>query len=79
MLAKILMCSCYWHKFLEAEHDYVSKLCHFKWKCKDDHRMFVLSCKQYPFVIERLTGMDQGCKCATLGAYESRTFCSQVR
>ena len=61
MLAKILMRSCYSNQFHEEGHEYVKKRYHFKSKCKDNHLVYVLGCKQHPFVTAKIPEMDPKC------------------
>ena len=78
MLAKILMCSCYVQQFHEEGHEYVKKLCHFKCKCSDSHPIYILSCKQHPFVAAIISEMDPKCQCPFIGSYDILIFCAKL-
>ena len=79
MLAKILMCSCYATQFHGEGHEYVKKRCHFKCKCKDNHLVYVLSCKQHRFVAAKIPEMDPKCQYLFIGPQDICNFCRQVR
>ena len=79
MLAKILMCSCYAQQFHEEGHEYVKKLCHFKCKCTDSHPIYILSCKQHPFVAAIIPEMDPKCQCPFIGSHDICNFFRQAR
>ena len=46
MLAKILMCRCYFDKFNSEGNEYVKKLTHFHCNCAEEHLLYVLFYKE---------------------------------
>ena len=49
-LPKILMSECYINQFQSEENEYVEKLTHFHFKCKDvEHLVYVLCCEKRPY------------------------------
>ena len=70
------MCKCYFDKF---NSEYVKKLINFHCKCKDDHLIYVLFCKEHPYGSSPVPGMKENCECATAFANDICDFCIQVK
>ena len=74
------MCTCYVQQFHEEGHEYVKKLlCHFKCKCKDNHLIYILSCKQHSFVAAKISEIDPKFQYPFIGLNDVCNFCCQVR
>ena len=79
MYAKVVMCPCYSKKFHEEENEYIKKLCRFKCKCQDEHKIFILTCEEHPFIATKFPLVAPKCKCPVLASHEICTFCREVR
>lgn len=79
MYAKVVMCPCYSKKFHEEENEYIKKLCRFKCKCQDEHKIFILTCEEHPFIATKFPLVAPKCKCPVLASHEICTFGREVR
>ena len=79
MCAEVVMCPCYSKKFHEEENEYIKKLCRFKCKCQDEHKIFILTCEEHPFIATRFPLVAPKCKCPVLASHKICTFCREVR
>lgn len=79
MYAKVVMCPCYSEKFHEEENEYIKKLCHFKCRCQDEHKIFILTCEEHPFIATKIPLVAPKCKFPLLASHEICTFCRDVR
>ena len=73
------MCKCFFDKFNSEGNEYVKKLINFRCKCKNDHLIYVLFCKEHPYVSSPIPRMKEKCECATAFANDICDFCIQVK
>ena len=79
MLAIVLMCSCFVEKIHSENNEYAKKICHFKYRCKDSHIVYILKCEKHLYVASEIPEVDPECKCLSFGALEICNFCRKVR
>ena len=59
MILKILMCRCHLQNFFEDKEELVQMSRNFFCCCKENHRYFVLACKNHPFI--KMSNRKQRC------------------
>ena len=76
MLAKVLMCECFYQIFQFEGGSYEKKYLHFQCRCKEKHVLYVLFCDWHPYVSNSNQEMSgQKCTCAVLAHNETCGFC----